>query len=287
MIISEKDYLAHHGVDGQKWGVRHGPPYPLSGSDKKQAKRFYKKRLSSGKKESGEGSSGSKTIKTNSDGSKTIPAGFKFNRVGKSAIDFNKAGGLYVSHGKEDVARYVKNLGPTLIGKLLGQYGDTVQQITVKKPLKMPSDEQVARETANFLLRRKDLLNRFNETIYSSTVTGDFEKVIGERELKAALKNPSGKDGMRLAYGISAMLGNSEYAKDSKEYYDYFKSMGFDAIPDIYDRLSGTSKTAAIVINPDKVEATLFTPITKDMMKAAKAYVKTLEKLKVSDLIKD
>lgn len=22
-------YLAHHGIDGQKWGVKHGPPYPL------------------------------------------------------------------------------------------------------------------------------------------------------------------------------------------------------------------------------------------------------------------
>lgn len=25
------DYLEHHGVEGQKWGVRHGPPYPLEG----------------------------------------------------------------------------------------------------------------------------------------------------------------------------------------------------------------------------------------------------------------
>lgn len=23
------DYLMHHGIEGQKWGVRHGPPYPL------------------------------------------------------------------------------------------------------------------------------------------------------------------------------------------------------------------------------------------------------------------
>lgn len=25
----KEDILAHHGVDGQKWGVRNGPPYPL------------------------------------------------------------------------------------------------------------------------------------------------------------------------------------------------------------------------------------------------------------------
>lgn len=30
--FSIDDYLAHHGVRGQKWGVQNGPPYPL-GSD--------------------------------------------------------------------------------------------------------------------------------------------------------------------------------------------------------------------------------------------------------------
>ena len=23
------NYLMHHGVSGQRWGVKHGPPYPL------------------------------------------------------------------------------------------------------------------------------------------------------------------------------------------------------------------------------------------------------------------
>ncbi len=27
----KKYYLAHHGIPGQKWGQRHGPPYPLDG----------------------------------------------------------------------------------------------------------------------------------------------------------------------------------------------------------------------------------------------------------------
>lgn len=28
-------YLAHHGVEGQRWGKRNGPPYPLEGSGKR------------------------------------------------------------------------------------------------------------------------------------------------------------------------------------------------------------------------------------------------------------
>lgn len=48
-----QDYLAHHGVKGQKWGERNGPPYPLdssksdghkllSGSGSPQGKKKYK-----------------------------------------------------------------------------------------------------------------------------------------------------------------------------------------------------------------------------------------------------
>lgn len=36
-----KDELYHHGVDGQKWGVQHGPPYPL---DRSAARQEAKKR---------------------------------------------------------------------------------------------------------------------------------------------------------------------------------------------------------------------------------------------------
>ena len=43
-----ESYLEHHGVEGQKWGVQNGPPYPLEGKGKKnflrQAKEIYKKK---------------------------------------------------------------------------------------------------------------------------------------------------------------------------------------------------------------------------------------------------
>lgn len=33
-IVRTNDYLVHHGILGQKWGVRNGPPYPIGHSSK-------------------------------------------------------------------------------------------------------------------------------------------------------------------------------------------------------------------------------------------------------------
>jgi len=38
-IVNDKDYLIHHGVTGQKWGVVNGPPYPLNDTVKAIAYR--------------------------------------------------------------------------------------------------------------------------------------------------------------------------------------------------------------------------------------------------------
>lgn len=39
-------YLFHHGIRGQKWGVRNGPPYPLTDfSPKARARRRQERKL--------------------------------------------------------------------------------------------------------------------------------------------------------------------------------------------------------------------------------------------------
>ncbi len=281
--------LEHHGILGQKWGVRRfeNKDGTLTASGRSRyhtdSKGNYQK-LDYAKSNYAEESS--KNIKTNTDGSKTIPKGFVFNRVGKQTMDINKSGALYVSYGKEDAARYIKNLGPTPISKILGTAGEAVQHISVKKSLKMPSDTEVAKETVNLLMSNSKLLNELNESIYSSTVTGDFSNKISKSDLQKALLDPSGKSGQKMAYSVSSFLGDENYANESKVVYEHFRNKGYDAIPDVHDRLSGTSNTALIVINPDKLEVTSSTVITKDIMKEAKNYIKTLEKLEVSELIK-
>lgn len=38
-LVSERTFLEHHGIPGQKWGVRNGPPYPLSSTAKSSAEK--------------------------------------------------------------------------------------------------------------------------------------------------------------------------------------------------------------------------------------------------------
>lgn len=49
----EKNYLAHHGILGQRWHKRNGPPYPLDAGDhsKQEKEAGYKKSLNGGRNE--------------------------------------------------------------------------------------------------------------------------------------------------------------------------------------------------------------------------------------------
>ena len=141
------DEIYHHGIKGQKWGVR----------------RFQNKDGSltpAGKERYYVDNDSSTAITKNSDGSYTVPTGFKFNRVGQQTLDVNKSGVLYVSYGKEDAARYVKSLGPTLISRLMGGNGQAVQHIEAKKPLRMASEAEVYKG-----LSEEDFESVINETI--------------------------------------------------------------------------------------------------------------------------
>lgn len=44
----DDDFLEHHGVDNQKWGVRRGPPYPLNSEAKKKDPSKMQKNTLSG-----------------------------------------------------------------------------------------------------------------------------------------------------------------------------------------------------------------------------------------------
>ena len=225
------------------------------------------------------------SIITNKDGSKTIPKNFMFNRVGKGSLDLNASGALYVSHGKTDAARYIKALGPSTLRKLTGLAGTDVQHIRVKGTIKTPSDEQYIKSTNNILLQNKDILKSLSDSVHSMTYTNDYTKDITVADVERAIKYPNDKNSKKLAYAASSMLGDPDYKNETKKMYDSYKKEGYDAIPDIHDRYDGTSETATIIINTNKIEVSSTTKITKDVYKSGKQFVKSLEKLKVNEIM--
>lgn len=284
-------YLVHHGIKGQKWGKRNGPPYPLSPGDHSKSEKDagWRKSLNSSSSDAYSNRSG--LIVTNPDGSRTIKKGFKLNRVGNDYLDVNQSGGLYVSHGENDANRYVKALGPSLINRMFGTAGKTIQHITVKEDLRMPSDELLGKECAKALLEDGKFLKKFNESMHSYVYsvyahnTDSFEDGITKKDLLRIINNPKSKEARVFAYSVNSFFGDPDFKDETKRIYDIFRKLGFDAIQDLHDTMSGTSETAFIVINPSKVSLTSTTPITKERYKEAKQFVKQLEKLKVDEVI--
>lgn len=39
-VTRSEDYLEHHGIKGQKWGVKNGPPYPLDEKEMSPEERY-------------------------------------------------------------------------------------------------------------------------------------------------------------------------------------------------------------------------------------------------------
>ena len=268
--MDKYDELYHWGVKGMKWGVRR-----YQNKDGTLTPAGKVRYAESGRKQ---------PIKSK-DGTVTFPKGYVFNRVGGSELDVNKSGALYVSSGIKDASRYVKSLGPTLIGDLFKTSSHHVQHISVKNDIKMPSEDETVRASIDFLKSNPKVLKEFSDSIYSFVAKDDLDDPFSEKDLNLTSSEMIGKPGYKIAYSLSSMLGDPSYYEESKMVYDFFRSKGYDAIPDLHDILSGTSETATIIINPNKLEVTSYTEITKDVKRDAIQYVKSLDKLKVSELI--
>lgn len=266
------NYLMHHGRKGQKWGVRNGPPYPLDGQGLK--------RFEANKKVAEVGRPSHKKEIKNADGSTTYPKGFIFNRYGQAKLDVNRTGGLYVTNGIDDAARYMEEFGGTKLSSLFNSFKrQHVQHIKATEDLKVPSREQLAKMTAEYLLDfqstyEKPKWYQFKKQVEEQS-TWRVPPSLEEKDLKAVIDNPGSEQAEHLVWRVSNPLGVSpEYAKG---YYNWIKKSGYDAIMDYNDIDSGLGRTPMIILNTGKIKQYDVTFLNRDLIKVGKKYAGKLE----------
>lgn len=208
----------------------------------------------------------------------------KYYRTGRESKDINKSGSLYVSSSKKDAARYAKYFGPSIFNKIFAYNNAThVQTLSSSKKLKEASKKETIKGLLKGFSEDDELLSAYNKSFERLAIS---DKQITKEHINKILKTPSSNEAKTMAYGFSMILGNSKYSKYVSKIYDSFRKEGYDAIPDLFDRNNGSSKTASIVIRPDKLKTISSLELDKETYKKVKKYFKTLEKIPISEIAK-
>lgn len=293
MIVKYSNTLSHHGILGQKWGKRNGPPYPLDAEDHSarekamattRSKKQFRRRFDEygytqnhlGAKNVYGDMSFYKESKVqmveNPDGSYTFPKGFVFNRVATNdTLRPNRCGAIYMSHGEWDAASYINSVSISPVANFKNP-NKQMQHIKVVDDMKIMSEKQAVKTLLDYAAKNTDMVHQYNESKRTKTT-----KVgqVSDEEIKLAAKHPEHPRSMSIAWALYCGFGQtSKYGDTTAKYYDHVRKKGFDAIPDLYDIFPGNSSGGStIVLNPDKVKMYSTTKTNHNMYKAAQLYV--------------
>ena len=249
--------LQHHGVKGMKWGVRKERVTrpSISGSDTK--------------------------ILNDKNGDYTISKNSAFNRVSRGKLKNNDAGGLYITTNADDNARYIKNLGPSLTGRILKTNGDRVLGLNSSKDLKIAGEKFTSDLLIDLYKNNSTVKKALDESLLSTLVTDDLNKSISNKHLKNT-SDYTTKSSIKLSTAVSSLLGDPNSRGAAKIIIEETRKKGYDGMVDLFDKRSGTSNSPAMLFNTDGVKVINENLISKEQYKKTKKYIRTLDKIPIN-----
>jgi hypothetical protein len=257
--------FSHHGILGQKWGKRNGPPYPLGGGDYTPAENraIYRERKLH-----------KNSIYNKKHFDKTVKVGTNFATLSYDKDRTKGADMFYAAYSNADKHQYNALFNKKVPQELYDEKGNNIGtgnfykyriQNTARKDVKVASEDSGAKMFMNLYKRDRDFYNFVTDPdrMQSHFVDSKY-KFKGYREARDTLekmREPGYKpteDDMKKVYRLynytipSDGGGDSrrggDVAKQRAKFFKELKGNGYGAVLDTNDAIYGAFKAQAPVI---------------------------------------
>lgn len=257
--------IEHHGILGQKWGERNGPPYPLKGGDYSESE---KKKISS-KRRAGNSIYNKKHFDEVLSKDDTILSTLSYNKDRTKDADM-----FYATHKNIDKKQYIALFNKKLPTTLYDDAGNNIGTgycFKYQINNKLASDLKVASEDSgseifrqlykkdqdfyNFVMNDNRMQSYFNDEKYK------FEGYREARKMLDKIRDPGYKpssDDLQVVYrmfnyvipydGEANIRNANDMARQRAKFFNACKKAGYGAVLDTNDAIYGGFKAQSPVI---------------------------------------
>ena len=257
--------LTHHGILNQKWGVRHGPPYPLGGGDYSPSQR----KAISNKRKAGNSIYNKRHFDEVLKADKTTLSTLSYDRDRTKNTDM-----FYATHDVLDKHQYNALFNRPIPQTIYDEKGNAIGtgnfmkyriDNSLKQDIKVASEDSGAKVFRGLFKKDRDFYNFvMDEDRMQSYFVSDKYKFKGYREARQVL-NKMKKDDytptaneLQIVYrmfnyvipydGAGDARKGKDVATQRAKFFDALKEAGYGAVLDTNDAIYGGFKARSPVI---------------------------------------
>lgn len=267
------EFICHHGIKGQKWGIRrfqkeNGTMTPR-GRD-----RYADAIEKSEKKESRK-----EARKYGVENTRTLKKGTEIQNISRKQLDSSskKSGRIYGSYTDSDKIEYLDMMGNF-------EYDGRGYKNTfvVKDDIKIASEKEVVKTIAEMFRDNPKQVSEMMAKAYNAVNAPIFFSKTGkgfERKLSEMTKNPDSEKSIKLGRDFLKTIPMSDKVSETaNDFYTRMVAKGFDAVLDTNDAYNfDATQDPLIIFNMSKLGKVNSVKLTKEDLEAAADYVGSKE----------